>query len=351
MAEIPKVLRSRRLLQWAAFLVVLLIGGQFTLWVLPYLEGRPPSVPRPPGVEAFLPINSFLALRHLINTGRVDPVHPAGLAIFLGILVMSFALPRSFCSHLCPVGLLSELLGRTGARLFGGNLRLPKAADLPLRGIKFLLLGFFAWAIWFQMSSSDVAAFLDSPYARVVDVKMWLFFARPSNLTLLVLAFLVLASLVIRDFWCRYLCPYGALLGILGVFSPWKITRSEEKCTQCLGCTRACPARLKVHEMTRVTSPDCTACQDCVAACPVPGCLSLALPGGKAPILRPALGVLLALALYAGVTGLVGWMGGWKTCVTPAEYQRRIPEIQSPLYTHPMGLNPAEGGSEKKGRE
>ncbi len=344
MAEIPKVLRSRRLLQWAAFLLVLLIGGQFTLWVLPYLEGRPPTIPRPPGVEAFLPINSFLALRHLLLTGRVDPVHPAGLAIFLGILVMSFALPRSFCSHLCPVGLLSELLGRTGARLFGRNLRLPKPADLPLRGIKFFLLGFFAWVIWFQMTPSDVAAFLDSPYARLVDVKMWLFFARPSNLTLLVLGFLALASLVIRDFWCRYLCPYGALLGILGVFSPWKVTRKEEICTRCGACAQACPAGLKVHEKTRVTSPECTACQDCVAACPVEGCLALALPGRKVPILRPALGAFLALALYAGVTGFVGWTGGWKTSITPEEYQMRIPQIQSPLYTHPMGLNPAEKG-------
>ncbi len=342
MARLPRVFVSRRLLQWAAFLLVLLIGGQFTLWVLPYLEGRPPSVPRPPGVEAFLPINSFLALRHLLATGRVDPIHPAGLAIFLGILVMSFALPRSFCSHLCPVGLLSELFGRTGARLFGRNLSLPRVLDLPLRSLKFLLLGFFTWAVWFQMSTRDVAAFLDSPYARVVDVKMWLFFARPSNLTLLVLGFLAAASLVIRDFWCRYLCPYGALLGILGLVSPWKITRNEETCTGCRACTRACPARIPVHAKERITSPDCTACQDCVAACPVEGCLALALPGRKAPILRPALGVLLALALYAGVTGLFGVLGGWKTSLTPREYRLRIPEINSPLYTHPMGLDPME---------
>ncbi len=335
MEPLPRVPASRRLLQGAAFFLVLLVGGQFTLWVLPYLEGRPSSVPRPPSVEAFLPINSFLALRHLLATGEVDPVHPAGLAIFLGILAMSFFLPRSFCSHLCPAGFLSELLGRTGRRLLGRNLVFPALLDVPLRSIKFLLLAFFTWAIWWQMSLQDVAAFLDSPYARVADVKMWLFFARPSNLTLLVLAFLVLASLFVRDFWCRYLCPYGALLGILGLVSPWKVTRKKETCTDCRACTEACPARIQVHEKDRVTSLECTACQDCIVSCPVEGCLALSLPGGKAPLLRPALGVLLALALYAGVTAGAALLGGWKTSITEREYLERIPRIQSPLYSHP----------------
>ena len=348
MAQLPRVFRSRRLLQWAAFLTVLLIGGQFTLWVLPYFEGRDPALARPPGVEAFLPISSFLALRHLFTTGQVDPIHPAGLAIFLGVLVMSFALPKSFCSHLCPIGLLSELLGRSGSRLFGRNLLLPRAADLPLRAVKFLLLGFFTWAIWFQMSTKDVARFLDSPYARLVDVKMWLFFAEPSNLTLLVLGFLAAASLVIRDFWCRYLCPYGALLGILGFVSPWKITRRPEICTGCRACTAACPARIEVHKARRVTSLDCTACQDCVAACPEKNCLGLALPAKNPHFLRPAAGVLMALFLYAGVTGITALLGGWRTRITPQEYKKRIPQIRSPLYTHPMGLNPMEKGKKTR---
>jgi len=131
-----KVLQSRRAIQWVMAAVVILIGIQFSLWVIPHLEGRWPSVSRPPGVEAFLPIDAMLGLRHLLNHGVVDAVHPAGLAIFIGICLMSLIVAKSFCSHICPIGLLSELLGRLGLRLTGKTVTPPKWLDLPLRGAR-----------------------------------------------------------------------------------------------------------------------------------------------------------------------------------------------------------------------
>ena len=239
---LPKVLAARRIVQWVAVAAVIVIGLQFTLWVVPHLDGRWPEVSRPPGVEAFLPIGGMLATRHLLQAGVVDAVHPAGLAIFVAICVMSVVMAKSFCSHVCPIGLLSELLGRLGIRLTGRALRLPRWLDLPLRGLKFLLLSFFVWAIWFAMDPQAVAAFLTSPYNTIVDAKMWLFFAHPSRLTVTVVGVLVVGSVFVRDLWCRYLCPYGALLGVLGRLAPLKVTRDDSLCTGCQGCTRACPA-------------------------------------------------------------------------------------------------------------
>jgi len=87
--SLPKVLPARRIVQWSATGVVILIGIRFTQWVVPHLEGRWPAVERPPGVEAFLPIGGMMSTRHLLESGVVDAVHPAGLAIFLGICLMS----------------------------------------------------------------------------------------------------------------------------------------------------------------------------------------------------------------------------------------------------------------------
>ena len=78
-----KVLKLRRVIQWVMTAVVVVIGIQFSLWVIPHLEGRWPSVSRPPGVEAFLPIDAMLGLRYLLTEGVVDAIHPAGLAIFI----------------------------------------------------------------------------------------------------------------------------------------------------------------------------------------------------------------------------------------------------------------------------
>ena len=344
-----KVLKLRRVIQWAVAAVVMLIGIRFSLWVAPHLDGRWPSVARPAGVEAFLPIDAMLGLRHLLAEGTVDAVHPAGLAIFIGICLMSLVVAKSFCSHVCPVGLLSELLGRMGLRLTGRTLTPLRWLDIPLRGLKFFLLGFFVWAIWFAMDPRGVEAFLASPYAKVVDAKMWIFFAEPSRLTIGVLGALVVGSVFVRDLWCRYLCPYGALLGLLGRFAPFKVTRDPDLCTDCGSCTKACPARLQVHTMQRVASVECTSCQDCVVACPIKGCLAVRPP---APVprrlwLRPAAATLLAVGFYLVVVFGFRAAGHWHTAVTEQEFHRRLQEIHSPLYTHVGGMAMSEEASDR----
>jgi polyferredoxin len=340
-----KVLKLRRAIQWAMTAVVVLIGIQFSRWVVPHLEGRWPEVSRPSGVEAFLPIDAMLGLRHFLTTGAVDAVHPAGLAIFIGICLMSLVVAKSFCSHVCPVGLLSELLGRLGVRLTGRTLTPPRWLDIPLRGLKFLLLGFFVWACWFAMDPRAVEAFLASPYAKVVDAKMWVFFAEPTRLTVGVLGVLVVGSVFVRDLWCRYLCPYGALVGVLGRIAPLKVTRDADLCTDCKACTKACPARLPVHTMGRVASIECTSCQDCVVACPVSSCLAVRppKPAGRGLWLRPATATLVAVGLYLVVVLGFRAAGHWHTDVTEQEYHRRLQELESPLYTHVGGTAMTEG--------
>ncbi len=182
-----KIISARRWVQWIMALIIAAIGLQYTLWVTAHLSGRWPEVSRPPGAEGFLPIDALIGLRHLVTTGEITPVHPAGLAIFIGVLLMSFVVAKSFCSHICPIGLISELLGRFGNRFVGKTLTPPKWIDIPLRSLKFVLLGFFAWAILYSMTPHDVDSFLSSPYAKIVDAKMWLFFAPPSRVTIAVL--------------------------------------------------------------------------------------------------------------------------------------------------------------------
>ena len=337
------IIRERRWLQVAFLLVVVAIGVQFSAWAFAHLEGRPVTVRRPAGVEGFLPISALMSLRLWLAGDGVHPIHPAGLAILLGAVLMSLALAKSFCSHVCPVGLLSEWLGRLGQRLLGKNLPLPRWLDVPLRGLKFLLLAFFVWATWVVMDLPGTRAFLDSPYNKVADVKMLLFFADPSRLTVAVLGVLVVGSIFIRDLWCRVLCPYGALVGILGRLAPLKVTRNLATCTDCAKCTKVCPARLPVHQMTRVASVECTSCQDCVAACPIKDCLAVRPPRwAGSRVARPAAAVALAALIYIGVMGAFRAAGHWHSVVTQEEFARRLADIESPLYTHVGGLAASE---------
>ena len=337
MRRLPKVLPARRVLQWTMLTLTVVIGIRFTVWVLAHLGGRWPEVTRPAGVEAFLPIDGMLSLRHLLASGAVDAVHPAALAIFLAVCLMSLTVAKSFCSHICPVGFVSELAGRLGVRLVGRTWTPPHLLDLALRGVKFVLLGFFVWAVWIAMDPAAVAAFLESPYAKVVDARMWAFFARPSHLTVAVLGMLMVGSVFVRDLWCRYLCPYGALVGLLGRLAPFKVTRDPGLCTGGRACSRSCPARLEVHSTRRVRSVECSSCQDCVLACPVRGCLAVRPPTAAVARrwLRPVVTVALVLVVFSAVLTAFRVAGYWQTSVSEAEYHRRLPEMSSPVYAHP----------------
>lgn len=250
-------------------------------------------------MEAFLPISALLGLKRLVMTGNWDPVHPAGLSIFLAILIASLLWRKGFCAWTCPVGAVSNMFERIGRRL--GTIRnLPSWIDLGLLSLKYLLLGFFIYIILWKMNLKQVEGFISSPYNISVDARMLLFFTKPSFLSLAVFAFLALTSLFIRNFWCRYLCPYGALLGILALASPVQITRDQKSCTGCGKCERACPSSIKITRMQTVRTCECTGCMECLPVCPVKECLSPSLvPGRKrVPKYLIPLGTVLTLAFF-----------------------------------------------------
>ncbi|MGE3373312.1 MAG: 4Fe-4S binding protein [Vicinamibacteria bacterium] len=334
------VTRLRRAVQIGSALLVLSIGFEFVRWVRGIEQGGT-AVSRPGGVEGFLPIAALMSLRHLWSTGEVHPVRPAALVILLAVLVTSIVLKKAFCSWICPIGTLSELLADAGRWTFGRTLAPPRWLDLPLRGLKYALLAFFAWTIFAVMAPPEIAAFLDSPYSRVADVKMLYFFERATPGVIQVMAGLALLSLVIPYFWCRYLCPYGALLGLASLLSPFKVTRHADACIDCGLCTKACPSRLPVARLTRVRSDECFGCLSCVAACPVPTALRVEAPRPVARPLRPAAFAALVALLFLGTIAVGRLTGHWRTSVSEAEYATRVRELDGPAYGHFRGRLPA----------
>jgi len=231
--------------------------------------------PRPPSVEAFLPISALVALKRLILTGLYDSIHPAGLTIFLAILAISVLFRKGFCGWICPVGFASNLLEKIGFKL-KTQFVLPELLDYLLHSFKYLLLFFFAYLIVLKMDLSAIEAFLRSPYNITVDARMLYFFLSPGSLATAILTFLFLVSFIIKNFWCRYICPYGALLGIFSYFSPVAIQRDPDKCIDCHQCDRMCPVMLPVSmKKGLVRSPECIGCLDCVSVCPQDDCLNV----------------------------------------------------------------------------
>jgi len=273
--------------------------------------------PKPPAVEGFLPISALMAAKRLLFTGAYDPIHPAGLTIFLAIVGMSLLLRKGFCGLLCPVGLVSNGLERLGRKL-GIVWHTGQTARRLLGVPKYLLLAAFGYAV-LTMSGEDIESFLRAPFNLVADTKMLLFFQSPSALTLGVLGVLGAASVVIPAFWCRALCPYGALLGLFSWLSPTAVTRDAEACISCGRCAKACPVALPVDTAQRVTSPDCQGCAECVSACPVAGCLGVRILGWRAPWWSIAAG---CLAIIIGASVLADALGCWQSPIAPQMVRR-----------------------------
>ena len=248
---------------------------------------------------------------------------------------------KAFCSWLCPIGTLSESLWMLGKKIFKRNIPLPRWLDYPLRSLKYLLLLFFVWSI-LMMDVTNLTAFIYSPYNKVADVKMYFFFANITTFALWTIIILVLFSVVVKNFWCRFLCPYGALLGIAGWLSPLKITRNKATCIDCDLCTKACPADIKVHAAGRVWSDECTSCLACVEVCPVKNTLDMRLSRKSKPVPNWVLGSLV-VGMFVAITGLAVLTGHWQNSIQKEEYQRRFQQINSPIYQHFRGEVPDYG--------
>lgn len=321
----------RRSVQTAFAVFCLYAGYRFYLFYL-WASGQSETyVSRPPSVEAFLPISALVNLKRLILSGNFDTIHPAGLTIFMAVLFIGFLARKGFCGWICPVGLASHLAEETG-RKFKMQFRLPAWLDYPLLSLKYLLLFFFSYLILLKMDLLSIEAFNRSTYNMVVDAKMLFFFLTPSTLSLWILIFLVVISFFLRNFWCRYLCPYGALLGILAIFSPLQIKRQEKNCIDCKKCDRICPGAIKVSQKDIVHSPECIGCGECVSACPAKDCLSLCAPGkSRVPLLILPSAVLLIFFLFYGWAVLTGH---WHSQV-PLEVIREAYTIDLNQLAHP----------------
>ncbi len=268
---------------WQVFSLSLFVS---LFWLASY-DGRP-AWP----VDLFLFSDPLLALVHTI-AGRVFvPM----LAVSLVFVVLAAVMGRWFCAHLCPMGALLDLSDRFIARRQRSKEN--RGAYRRVRRVKFVflivilvaavagfeLLGFGDPLVWF----TRFAATLFYPFVMAIE-ELALWVLRPlgswfgwvelaylevilpafegAMITLgLLLALLLLARLQPR-FWCRHLCPLGALLGWFGKWAPYR-RQVSESCNHCNLCVRNCPMGA-IHDQGGVYDrSECIACRQCQDVCP-----------------------------------------------------------------------------------
>jgi polyferredoxin len=148
-----------------------------------------------------------------------------------------------------------------------------------------------------------------------------------------VVGVLLIASIFVQNFWCRYLCPYGALTGIASLLSPLRIRRVPEKCIDCAKCAKACPSQLPVDTLIQIRSAECIGCMECVSVCPAEGALDMA---AVLPVKRRVEPWVFAAGIgviFFGLVGLAMATGHWHTPVPDDVYRELIPRARD--FGHP----------------
>lgn len=266
---------------------------------------------KPVGVDALCPFGGLETLYSLAAGGTlIKNIAISSIVLLIGALAVSLVWRRSFCGQLCPLGALQEAFGSLGKRIFGRAHRftVPRWLDRPARLLKYAVLAVFLVWTW------NVGELVMRPYDPWVT---WAHLTSAELLTdfgigLAVLVVALLGSIFYERFFCKYLCPTGAFLGIFSKVSFLRIHRDPEACIDCGICDRACPVNIAVATADDVTSTECLSCNSCVNACPAKGALEVTTPRGTAlsPFKTTAIviGLTLAVVGVATATNNFDWL-------------------------------------------
>jgi polyferredoxin len=313
----------RILIQCSFFGFMVWLGLRFYQFLQVVGSGTTGAVAvRPDGIDGFLPISGLLGTASWVKGGGINSIHPAAAIIFVTVILVSLLLRRSFCSWICPVALISECAWKGGFRLMRRNPRLPAWLDIGLRCLKYLLMVFFVYFIAVAMSADALSRFIQSDYHKIADVRLMDFFLHISPLALSIILVLVALSAVLRNPFCRYLCPYGALLGLVASLSPLRVTRDTERCVSCGVCSQVCPTYIDVMHKTSVASPECIACWRCISHCRFNGALSMRAV--RRFVVPGLVFAALVVLLFWGGTMIGKLKGHWHSSISQEEYVRLL---------------------------
>ena len=243
------------------------------------------------------------------------------LTILAIVLIVTALWGRVFCGWLCAFGALGDLLGALARKLRIPQLPRSEKADRALRWVKYAVLAFVVIAVWALALPIDASWSPWSAFGMLTSWNPTVMRAALSTVGALLLLGVVIASLFVERFFCRYLCPLGALLAPVSKRRLFRVERKAALCGGCAACTRECPMNVAVHADNAAASGECIGCLRCTGVCQA-DCLD-----AKA---TPALAGATVAAAMAGLVLLSDTIPNSATSYVesaPAELSQRLDEL------------------------
>ncbi len=225
-------------------------------------------------LDALCPFGGLETLWRTWTSGELVPkTHPSNLVLGLGLLLGTIAAGGAFCGWICPFGTIQDALTWLRTRLHLPELTIPAKLDRWLRYGRFVTLALIL-GMTIQTTTLWFADY--DPYRTLFGLG-WL---TEFNLAEQWPAYAILASVLgfsffVPRFWCKYTCPLGGAISLVGHVSLLRIRRNAPSCKGCALCETPCPVGIAVSTADPMISTSCIGCLACVDACPRHGALEV----------------------------------------------------------------------------
>jgi len=229
-------------------------------------------------LHSLCPFGGVVTIYQYATTGTfVQKIHESAFILMVIGLILAILFGPVFCGWICPFGSIQEWVGKLGRKIFKRryNFFIPAKIDRILRYLRYLVL---AWVLYMTAASATLVFAAVDPYFALFN-----FWSSELAIGGLVVLLVTLAgSLFIERPWCKYACPYGAVLGITNLFRIFRIRRVPGTCKLDRACDIYCPMNIKVSEKTIIRDHQCISCLECTseARCPAAGTVEF-VAGGK----------------------------------------------------------------------
>ena len=223
--------------------------------------------------EAYCPFGGMESLWGLLQQGEFScALGPLNLSMLIAVLLLALLAKKAFCGWACPIGFLGEILNRLGGSVYPTR---PLPGKKLNGGLKLLRYPVLLLALFFTYNTGELILRGYDPFYAIFSG-----FTGHGTLgwiTITVTIGIVLGGLIVPMFFCRYLCPLGAVFDPFSRLGLLKIVRRKDSCTACGECALSCPQGLAPNQMLKIRHRDCTNCLECLDACPEDNTLELRL--------------------------------------------------------------------------
>lgn len=216
------------------------------------------------------------------------------LTTMLVTIVTTIIFGRFFCGWMCSFGFMNDILYTISSKIFKFKFKIDPKTDKVLKSVKYVVLIFILIFVWTLGISAINNLNPWNAFAQITNFKDAVF---TYALGFVVLALIAIGAMFIERFFCRYLCPLGAVFSIVSKLKLFKINKPNEKCGKCRLCTNKCSMGIELYKVNKVNSGECIACLKCLDVCPRKN-TNLSVAGEN---INPALASSIAIATFAGV--------------------------------------------------